>query len=100
MNGASLGLMLRHMLLVCCAVPCCAVTACLPEPKGACLGKVSTGTPDWERIAAEAARTVPGRGKHTPVHALLALCNLLRCEHNLHTAWAPLIDALSISRLV
>lgn len=33
----------------------------LAEPKGALLGKVPAGTPDWDRIAAEAARTVPGR---------------------------------------
>lgn len=35
--------------------------ACLPEPKGACLGKVPAGSAEWEKIAAEAARTVPGR---------------------------------------
>jgi len=35
--------------------------ACLPEPKGACLGKVPLNTPEWARIAGEAARTVPGR---------------------------------------
>jgi formamidase len=35
--------------------------ALLPEAKGALLGKVESGTMDWERIAAEAARTIPGR---------------------------------------
>eukprot|EP00416_Gambierdiscus_australes_P000827 CAMPEP_0171130534 /NCGR_PEP_ID=MMETSP0766_2-20121228/121076_1 /TAXON_ID=439317 /ORGANISM="Gambierdiscus australes, Strain CAWD 149" /LENGTH=440 /DNA_ID=CAMNT_0011593787 /DNA_START=3 /DNA_END=1325 /DNA_ORIENTATION=+ len=40
--------------------------ACLPNPTGAMLGKLghfkSTGkSPDWDRIAAEACRTVPGR---------------------------------------
>ncbi|KAK9823995.1 hypothetical protein WJX72_006864 [[Myrmecia] bisecta] len=35
--------------------------ACLPTVEGACLGKVGKGAPDWERIAGEAARTVPGR---------------------------------------
>lgn len=50
-------------MLLCCVVAHL-VTACLPEAKGACLGQVGTGTPEWERIAAEAARTVPGRGKN------------------------------------
>jgi formamidase len=35
--------------------------ALLPEPKGAFLGSVAAGTPEFERIAAEGARTVPGR---------------------------------------
>lgn len=35
--------------------------ACLPEAKGACLGKISKGSPQWEKVASEAARTVPGR---------------------------------------
>jgi len=35
--------------------------ACLPQEKGACLGTVSKGTPEWSAIANEAARTVPGR---------------------------------------
>ncbi|KAF8059411.1 fmdA [Scenedesmus sp. PABB004] len=35
--------------------------ACLPSPAGACLGKVKRGSAEWERIAGEAARTVPGR---------------------------------------
>ena len=35
--------------------------ALLPEPKGAFLGSVKEGTPEFARIAAEAARTVPGR---------------------------------------
>jgi formamidase len=34
--------------------------ALLPEPKGALLGKVPKDSPDWERIAKEAARTIPG----------------------------------------
>ncbi|CAI9758498.1 unnamed protein product [Fraxinus pennsylvanica] len=33
----------------------------LPITKGCLLGKIEEGTPDWERIAQEAARTVPGR---------------------------------------
>ncbi|CAA3033198.1 formamidase-like isoform X2 [Olea europaea subsp. europaea] len=33
----------------------------LPLTKGCLLGKVEDGTPDWERIAQEAARTFPGR---------------------------------------
>lgn len=35
--------------------------ACLPEAKGALLGQVAKGSPEWETIAADAARTVPGR---------------------------------------
>lgn len=35
--------------------------ALLPQAKGALLGKVEKGTKDWERIAAEACRTIPGR---------------------------------------
>ncbi|KAK9826566.1 hypothetical protein WJX74_003229 [Apatococcus lobatus] len=31
-----------------------------PNPSGACLGKIGQG-PDWDRIAFEAARTIPGR---------------------------------------
>ncbi|KAL2499600.1 Acetamidase/Formamidase family protein [Abeliophyllum distichum] len=33
----------------------------LPLTKGCLLGKIEEGTPEWERIAREAARTVPGR---------------------------------------
>ncbi|XP_048501612.1 putative formamidase C869.04 [Beta vulgaris subsp. vulgaris] len=33
----------------------------LPSPKGCQLGKIVKGTPEWERIATEAARTIPGR---------------------------------------
>ncbi|KAK9909380.1 hypothetical protein WJX75_001337 [Coccomyxa subellipsoidea] len=35
--------------------------ALLPEPKGALLGKLQKGSADWERVAGEAARTIPGR---------------------------------------
>ena len=35
--------------------------ALLPEPKGARLGSVPEGTEEWDRIAREAARTIPGR---------------------------------------
>ena len=34
--------------------------ACLPTPNGALLGTVEKGTKEWERIAGEAARTIPG----------------------------------------
>jgi formamidase len=34
--------------------------ALLPEPKGALLGKLQKGSADWERVAGEAARTIPG----------------------------------------
>ncbi|KAL0395823.1 UNVERIFIED_CONTAM: Formamidase [Sesamum calycinum] len=33
----------------------------LPSTKGCVLGKIKEGTPEWERIAREAARTIPGR---------------------------------------
>ncbi|KAJ4952708.1 hypothetical protein NE237_029540 [Protea cynaroides] len=35
--------------------------ACMPTPDGCLLGKIEEGTPEWEKIAKEAARTVPGR---------------------------------------
>ncbi|XP_020518159.1 uncharacterized protein LOC18421850 isoform X3 [Amborella trichopoda] len=33
----------------------------LPTAKGCLLGKIEERTPDWEKIATEAARTIPGR---------------------------------------
>ncbi|XP_057960308.1 uncharacterized protein LOC131152439 [Malania oleifera] len=33
----------------------------LPTTKGCLLGKIEAGTPEWEKIAREAARTIPGR---------------------------------------
>ncbi|KAF7129530.1 hypothetical protein RHSIM_Rhsim10G0101200 [Rhododendron simsii] len=33
----------------------------LPSPKGCLLGKIKEGTSEWEKIAHEAARTIPGR---------------------------------------
>ncbi|KAI4327365.1 hypothetical protein L6164_019836 [Bauhinia variegata] len=33
----------------------------LPLTKGCCLGKIQEGSPEWEKIAREAARAVPGR---------------------------------------
>ncbi|GMP27778.1 hypothetical protein CsSME_00003616 [Camellia sinensis var. sinensis] len=33
----------------------------LPTPKGCLLGKIQEGTTNWEKIANEAARTIPGR---------------------------------------
>ena len=35
-------------------------TAQPPNPTGACLGKVGKGA-EWDRIAGEGARTIPGR---------------------------------------
>ncbi|THF95835.1 hypothetical protein TEA_013512 [Camellia sinensis var. sinensis] len=35
--------------------------ASLPTPKGCLLGKIQEGTTNWEKIANEAARTIPGR---------------------------------------
>lgn len=35
--------------------------ACLPEPKGALLGSIRSGDDEFDAIAAEAARTIPGR---------------------------------------
>ncbi len=34
--------------------------ALLPNATGALLGSVAKGSPDWDRIAGEAARTIPG----------------------------------------
>jgi formamidase len=36
-------------------------TALLPEPNGAFLGKLKKGSKEFDRVASEAARTVPGR---------------------------------------
>ncbi len=36
-------------------------SALLPEPKGALLGAVSPDSPEWAKVAGEAARTIPGR---------------------------------------
>lgn len=33
----------------------------LPEPKGALLGTMKKGSPEFEKAAKEAARTIPGR---------------------------------------
>ncbi|KAL7090107.1 hypothetical protein ACP275_12G020100 [Erythranthe tilingii] len=33
----------------------------LPSTKGCILGKIKEGSPEWEKIATEAARTIPGR---------------------------------------
>ncbi|KAJ4951476.1 hypothetical protein NE237_028308 [Protea cynaroides] len=33
----------------------------LPTPDGCLLGKIEEGTPEWEKIAKEGARTIPGR---------------------------------------
>lgn len=33
----------------------------LPSTKGCHLGKIEKGSPEWEKIASEAARTIPGR---------------------------------------
>ncbi|KAJ0097057.1 hypothetical protein Patl1_28545 [Pistacia atlantica] len=33
----------------------------LPSTKGCLLGKIEEGTPEWEKIARQAARTIPGR---------------------------------------
>lgn len=35
--------------------------ALLPRAEGALLGQIETGTPAWNKVAAEAARTIPGR---------------------------------------
>ncbi len=36
-------------------------TALLPLAEGACLGKLKPGTPEFDKAAKEAARTIPGR---------------------------------------
>lgn len=35
--------------------------ALLPEPKGALLGDIPADSPQWSKVAGEAARTIPGR---------------------------------------
>ena len=34
--------------------------ALLPEPKSAMLGAIKKGTPEFDKMASEAARTIPG----------------------------------------
>lgn len=52
--------------------------ACLPEPKGALLGKIKEGDEDFDRMAAEAVRTVPGRehGGNCDIKNLTIGCKL------------------------
>ncbi|CAN1815204.1 fmdA [Linum perenne] len=50
-----------HKTLALCQVLHSRPLANLPTPKGCMLGKIKEGTAEWEKIAAEAARTIPGR---------------------------------------
>ncbi|KAJ6930232.1 formamidase-like isoform X2 [Populus alba x Populus x berolinensis] len=50
---------LKHLKL--CEVLHSRPLANLPSTKGCHLGKIQKGTPEWEKIATEAARTIPGR---------------------------------------
>ena len=54
--------------------------ACLPQAKGACLGKVGKGA-EWDKIAGEAARTVPGRenGGNCDIKNLSRGCKVYFC---------------------
>ena len=54
--------------------------ACLPQAKGACLGKVGKGA-EWDKIASEAARTVPGRenGGNCDIKNLSRGCKVCFC---------------------
>ncbi|KAL3640324.1 hypothetical protein CASFOL_015292 [Castilleja foliolosa] len=50
-----------HQSLKLCEVLHSRPLANLPSTKGCVLGKIKEDTPEWERIANEAARTIPGR---------------------------------------
>lgn len=64
-----------------------APAANLPDPQSACLGAVQKGTPEWDRIAGEAARTVPGRENGgTQLCAMHTMCVLIEMEQ-LMRAW-------------
>ena len=62
--------------------------AALPETKGACLGLIPEGTPEWARVAAEGARTVPGRenGGNWCAHAASHACCAAALQANKHAA--------------
>jgi len=47
----------------------------VPEPEGALLGAVPKGSPEFQRIAGEAARTIPGCS--SPVGSLILLSRRL-----------------------
>jgi len=49
--------------------------ALVPEPEGALLGAVPKGSPEFQRIAGEAARTIPGCS--SPVGSLILLSRRL-----------------------
>jgi len=51
----------REAALIASKPSCCPALAHPPNPKGALLGSVQKGTNEWNRIANEAARTVPPR---------------------------------------
>jgi hypothetical protein len=68
LKGALYGALLKSFLVVfmanCQGSDCFILlgfAALVPEPKGALLGALEKGSSDWERIAGEAARTIPGR---------------------------------------
>ncbi|CAI0405580.1 unnamed protein product [Linum tenue] len=50
-----------HKTLPLCKVLHSRPLANLPSSTGCMLGKIKEGTPEWEKMAAEAARTIPGR---------------------------------------
>ena len=66
--------------------------ACLPQPTGAMLGKLGhfkakQGEADWDRVAGEAARTVPGRenGGNCDIKNLSRGCAVVRTRETPNT---------------
>ena len=61
--------------------PPCLHAALLPEPQGACLGTLKEGSEDFKRVAAEAARTIPGRehGGNVDIKHLTRGCKVRQC---------------------
>ena len=70
--------------------PPCLHAALLPEPQGACLGTLKEGSEDFKRVAAEAARTIPGRehGGNVDIKHLTRGCKVGQClpRHRLLSA--------------
>ena len=75
--------------------------ACLPEARGACLGSIKEGSAEWARVAAEAARTVPGRENGGCVvffGVCVCVCFLLGHRCRVASADYPLLSPTSTSQ--
>ncbi len=64
--------------------------ALVPEPEGALLGTVPKDSPDFQRIAGEAARTIPGCGSPSEINGI---CLPACAGHGRHRPWGPAVTA-------